>query len=337
MIIMNRFLLVFGILFAICWGLLIYAFHRVNNKPIEEVNDPAWACTALGKADLMGLNGEPMGSIAKGDSLNLLAASSDHHNLVMVQTAKGERGWVNNAILPHYYKIRTIDTDEAAHFHNKTFSKKIIGQDFETLEKDYATALQIEPKKKTKKNPDENGFSAIFPMMVITKGSKVVSNFATVEFEDGRAVSVETDSVVNKKAARAKIDPLIFVFLDKGWLVKAGQQANPAYTSYLPEGAEEHSGDSWAEKIGALLLGLILLLSLAVFPVLLVGPLVVVIYLYIEDSFYRLLLAVPLLLASFVLFFTAFSIMNGTVSILLLIANIVAIIGMIIYCEAEVY
>lgn len=332
---MNRPLLIFSIVCAICWGIVIYVFSRINSPSIEAVDDPAWACTALDKADLLGLNGEAIGTIAKGDSLHLLASYKQDCDLVMVQTANGERGWVRNAILPHYYKIRSIETDETANFHNTTFEEKIIGQDLETLEEQYAAALQIVPKKKTKKNPDENGFSAIFPMRVLTKGSKTVSQYATVEFVDGKAVSVETDSVYHKKASRAVIDPLIFVFLDKGFFAKAGQQANPKYTSFLPEGAERKSSDSWAEKIGALLLLLVGLIILAAFPILLISPLVILVFQHINDHFYRYLIAIPLMLAAIAVFFAAYSILSASVSILMLIVNIIAFIAMLFYCSAE--
>lgn len=332
----NQTLIIFSVLCAICWGILIYAFTKMNKEAIESANDPAWACTALAKADLMGINGEVIGNIAKGDSLHLLASASDKPELVMVQTAKGERGWVNNTILPNYYKIRNISIEETAHFHNKTFEEKILGNDMETLEGKYAKALQIVPKQKTKKNPNENGFSAVFPMQVITKGSKTVTQFVTVQFQDSVAVAVETDSVFNKKASRAKIDPLIFFFLDKGICAKAGQQANPSYTSYLPEGVENKINNSWADRIGALLLWLVVMILMAAFPVLLVGPLVVLIYMYVNDDFYKMLLAIPLMLLAFVLFFTVYSILNS-VSILLLIFNIIAIVAMFLYCSSEVY
>ena len=336
MIIMNnRILIIFSVLCAICWGILIYAYTRMNNETIEAADDPAWACKALGKADLMGINGEAIGNIAKGDSLHLLASASDKPELVMVLTSKGERGWVNNNILPNYYKIRNIDIEEAAHFHKKTFEEKILGQSLETLEEKYATALQIVPKKKTKKTPNENGFSAIFPMKVITKGSKTVTQYATVQFQDSVAVAVETDSVYNKKAARAKIDPLIFIFLDKGICARAGQQARPTYTSYLPENVEKKSSDSWADRIGILLLGLLILILLAGFPVLMVSPLVILIFQHINDSFYKFLLAIPLMLLAIVLFFTVYSIVNS-VSILLLIFNIISMVAMLFYCMAYV-
>ena len=333
---MTKPLVFFGLLCALCWGLLIYVFSLINSTAIEEVNDPAWVCTALEKSELLGLDGEAIGNIAKGDTLHLLASSHDKRDLVMVQTTDGTRGWVRNNILPNYYKIRSIDVEEPAHFHSKTFEEKIIGQDFTTLEEKYAAALQIVPKKKTKKNPDENGFSAIFPMKVITKGSRTVSQYATIQFEDGKAVAVEIDSVYEKKAARAKIDPLIFISLDKGILAKAGQQAIPTYTSYLPEGVENKSEDSWAEKIGKLLLILVLLILLAAFPILLISPLVIIIFYYIDDPFYRYLLIIPLRLVAIVLFFTAYAIVN-TASILLLIFNIIALVGMIFYCINEVY
>ena len=332
---MTKPLVIFSIICALCWGFLIYTFSRVNQPAIEEVDDPAWVCTSLDKAELLGLDEEVIGDIAKGDTLHLLASSNVNSDLVMVQTADGSRGWVRNNILPHYYKIRSIDVEQAARFHSKTFEEKIIGQDLKTLEEKYAVALQIVPKKKTKKNPDENGFSAIIPMKVITKGSKTVSQFATIQFEDDKAVAVEIDSVYDKKAGRAKIDPLIFTFLDKGYFAKAGQKANPTYTSYLPEGVENNTEDSWAEKIGKLLLGLVLLIVLAVFPILLISPLVVLIYQYINDGFYRLLLAIPLMIAAIVIFFTVYAIFNSA-SILLLVFNIIALVAMIFYCEAEI-
>jgi len=333
---MNRALLFFSILCAICWGLLIYLFSHVNGDPIEELKDPAWACKALGKSDLMGLDGKAIGNIAKGDSLFLLASASEKDDLVLVQTTKGERGWVKNDILPNYYKIRNITIDEPAHFHQKTFEEKIIGKDLETLEEQYSAALQIVPKKKAKKNAKENGFTAVFPMKVITKGSKTVSQFATVQFQDSVAVAVELDSVMNKKASRAKIDPLIFLFLDKGYFNKACQRAWPSYTSYLPEGAEKKSTDSWAEKIGLLLLAIVFFILLAAYPILLVGPIVVLIFQHVNDRFYRMLLAIPLMVVALVLFFTLYAIINAA-SILLLVFNIISLVAMIFYCEAEVY
>lgn len=332
---MTKPLVIFSIICALCWGFLIYTFSRMNQPAIEEVDDPAWVCAALDKAELLGLNEEVIGDIAKGDTLHLLASSNVNSDLVMVQTTDGTRGWVKNNILPNYYKIRSIDVEQVAHFHSKTFEEKIIGQDLKTLEEKYAVALQIVPKKKTKKNPDENGFSAIIPMKVITKGSKTVSQFATIQFEDGKAVAVEIDSVYDKKASRAKIDPLIFTFMDKGFFAKAGQKAHPAYTSYLPEGVENTTEDSWAEKIGKLLLGLVLLIVLAVFPILLISPLVIIIFYCVDDPFYRYLLLIPLMLAAVVLFFTVYAIVNSA-SILLLIVNLIAILGMLIFCASEV-
>lgn len=335
---MDRPLLIFGIISALCWGMVIYVITRVNADTVEEVNDPAWACTALSKGELKSINGETIGNIAKGDSLHLLASASDKPELVMVQTAKGERGWVNNTILPNFYKIRSIAIDEAASFNKTTFNDKIIGQDFETLEKKYAAALQIIPKKKTKKNPNEDGFTAVFPMRVLTKGSKTVSQYATVQFQEGKAVAVEIDSVYQKKASRAMVDPLIFFFLDKSFCVKAPQKAFPAYTSYLPDGVVgKKKVDSWAEKIGLLLLGLIVLILLAVFPIMLVSPLVVLIYQHTEDQFYRLLMAIPLMLAAIAVFFAVYSIVTASVSLLLLIVNILALIGMLFLCSSSIY
>ncbi|MBO6026138.1 MAG: hypothetical protein J6P73_02740 [Bacteroidales bacterium] len=335
---MERPLLIFGILSALCWGILIYVITRTYADTIEEVNDPAWACTALGKGELKGINGETIGNVAKGDSLHLLAAASNKPELVMVQTAKGERGWVENAILPHYYQIHSIAIDEAASFHKETFNDKIIGQDLETLEKKYTAALQIIPKKKTKKNPNEDGFSAVFPMRVLTKGSKTVSQYATVQFQEGKAVSVETDSVYQKKASRAKIDPLIFVFLDKGFCVKAPQKAFPAYTSFLPTGVDgKKKVDSWAERIGLFLLLIIGLILLAVFPILLVSPLVVLVYQHTEDQFYRFLIAIPLMLAAIAVFFAVYSIVSASVSLLLLIVNIAALVVMLFLCTSLIY
>ena len=83
------------------------------------------------------------------------------------------------------------------------------------------------------------------------------------------------------------------------------------------------------------MLGLVLLIVLAVFPILLISPLVVLIYQYINDGFYRLLLAIPLMIAAIVIFFTVYAIFNSA-SILLLVFNIIALVAMIFYCEAEI-
>ena len=332
---MDTKLLIFSIICVLCWGIVIYGVTRVNADVIEVVDDEAWACQALNKADLMGIHGDVIGKIAKGDSLHLLASASDKPEMVMVQTADGLRGWVDNAILPNYYKIRSIEIDEPAHFNAKTFAKKIVGQDFETLEKRYAAALQVVPNKKTKANPDENGFSAVFPMRVHTN-SAMTTAYAMVLFEDGKAVAVSTDSLTNKKAKREHIDPLIPVFLDHGILTKAGQKAFPAYTSKLPAGVEKAKGQDWVNNLARLLLGLIGLIILAAFPVLLVSPFIVLVFMYVYDGFYRWLIAIPLALLSIIVFFTFYSIVSS-VSIVLLVFNIIAAIAMLIFCESTIY
>ena len=84
-----------------------------------------------------------------------------------------------------------------------------------------------------------------------------------------------------------------------------------------------------------LVLGLLILILLAGFPVLMVSPLVILIFQHINDSFYKFLLAIPLMLLAIVLFFTVYSIVNS-VSILLLIFNIISMVAMLFYCMAYV-
>lgn len=333
---MDTKLLVFIIISALCWGVVGYGVSRMNGEVIEAVDDEDWTCQALGKTDLLGLRGETLAKIAKGDELHLLASNSDQPDKVMVQTADGIRGWVDNSILPNYYKIRSIETDEPAQFSAKTFEQKIIGEDFTTLQERYAVALQVVPKKKTKSQLDENGFTAVFPMRVHTKGLATTTRYATIEFADGRAVAVTTDTVSSKKAIRDRINPLIFFCLDRGIFAKAGQKASPAYTSKLPEGVEKHNDFGWIGSIFGLLLGLIGLVVLAAFPVLLVSPLVVLVYLNIYDDFYKRLLAILLMAVSIIVCFTFFSI-TSSVSYLLFIGNIAAAIVMLVFCENSVY
>lgn len=330
---MDKKLLISIIIAAICWGLLVYTAVRMHGEVIEAVDDEAWTCTALGKTDLMGVKGDVIGKIAKGDSLHLLASSSAKRDMVMVQTSDGTRGWVNNTILPNYYKIRSIDIDEPAHFNSTTFKKHIIGYDLKHIEEKYAAALQIVPEKPTK--TDKNRFYAVFPMQVQTKGIKKKTTLATIQFEDGKAVAVETDSIFSKKAARNKIDPLIFVFLDNNIMTKAMQKASPEFTSKLPEGVEKERKGNVSTVFG-LLLVLILLVVLTIFPILLIGPLLVLVFLFISDDFYKWLLAIIIVSISIILCFTVYSITNS-VSYLLLIANIIAAIVTLIYCENEVY
>ena len=332
---MDRRLLIFLILSALCWGVVIYGVVLKHGEAIEAVDDEAWACTALNNADLLGLNDEVLAKITLGDTLHLLASNEDHPNRVMVQTSNGTRGWVENEIMPNYYKIRSIDIREPAHFNVKTFKKKIIGQEFGCLQEKYATALQIVPKKNDS-YPDKN-FSAVFPMKVHTKGSAQTTKYAMVEFEDGKAVAVETDSIYSKKEARSKLDPLIFTFLDHGISVKAAQKAKPVYTSKLPEGAEKRkSSDTWIDNIGKLLLALVVLLFLAAFPVLLVGPLLTLIFLYVYDEFYKWLLAILLVVLAIIVFNTIYAI-GQNVSYLLFISNVVSAVAMLFFCDEVIY
>ena len=48
---MTKPLVIFSIICALCWGYLIYTFSRMNQPAIEEVDDPAWVCAALDKAE----------------------------------------------------------------------------------------------------------------------------------------------------------------------------------------------------------------------------------------------------------------------------------------------
>ena len=332
---MDRRLLIFLILSALCWGVVIYGVVLKNGDAIEAVDDEVWACTASNNADLLGFNDEVIAKITLGDTLHLLASNEDHPNRVMVQTSNGTRGWVENEILPNYYKIRSIDISEPAHFNVKTFKKKIIGQEFGYLEEKYAVALQI-VSKKNDSYPDKN-FSAVFPMKVHTKGSAHTTKYATVEFEDGKAIAVETDSIYSKKEARSKLDPLIFTFLDHGICVKAAQKAKPTYTSKLPEGAEKRkSGDTWIDNIGNLLLALVALVFLAAFPVLLVGPLLALVFLYVYDDFYRWLLAILIVVLAIIIFNTIYAI-GQNVSYLLFVSNVVSAVAILFFCDEVIY
>ena len=334
---MDRRLLVLIILSVLCWGIVAYITILLHGEAIEAVDDEAWTCTAMDRAELVGLKGEVIANVARGDTLHLLASNEDYPNKVMVQTPDGTRGWVENDILPNYYKIRSIDIHEPAHFNARTFKKKIIGEEFEALQKRYAVALQVVPKKMSRTHSEENGFFAVFPMKVHTKGSTQTTRYATIEFEDGKAVAVETDTAYNKREARSKIDPLIFTFLNHGICVKAGQKAKPAYTSKLPEGAEKRkTDDNWIDNIGNLLLAIVALVFLAAFPILLVGPLLALLFLYVYDDFYKWLLAILLVVVAIIVFNTIYAI-SQNVSYLLLISNIASAIAILFFCDEFIY
>lgn len=227
----KRYILYYLLSLVIC-GVLVFYFFFFQQKTSVPVLDPNPVTVSVPAGTMFHRlpscpEHSELGKLPKSAKAQILALSTETHNVLVQTTDNGRRGWLKKEV----FKEGVIPEDHPfpGFYDNKGYRfssslKDFQGKRLEELEKEYGTAISVMPDKK------KGSFEARFRMELYNKEDHVTYTDPAFRFVDSLATEIILPEQYAKKWSWSQYSPLFRLPIWLGYKVTPKQYTGSTVT-----------------------------------------------------------------------------------------------------------